>query len=163
MGDEAGMRTARSNGPAASARPVAKGDSPVAQGDSQRRGREPVEGRAEPTPPAHSFGSAQDMPSRASGRAGREVGAAPEGGIEPVRVRIGLHTGEAIKEGTYFFGKHVNLAARVAGQTAGGQILVSSLLKELTESGGDVEFGERREVKLKGLTGTHHLYQIRWE
>ncbi|MDO8611419.1 MAG: hypothetical protein Q7R32_01185, partial [Dehalococcoidia bacterium] len=33
------------------AHPVAKGDSPVAQGDSQRRGREPVEG-PEPAPPA---------------------------------------------------------------------------------------------------------------
>jgi len=32
------------------AHPVAKGDSPVAQGDSQRRGREPVEGPAHPEP-----------------------------------------------------------------------------------------------------------------
>ena len=32
---------------------------------------------------------------------------------EPVAVRIGLHTGEAIREADDFFGSHVNLAARV--------------------------------------------------
>src|SRR3989337_1646141 len=72
---------------------------------------EPVEGRAEPTPPAHG--------SRGSPRAGGDVGAAPKGGIEPIRVRIGLHTGEVIREGEDFFGKHVNLAARIAGPASG--------------------------------------------
>jgi class 3 adenylate cyclase len=54
---------------------------------------------------------------------------------------MGLHTGEMIKEGDDFFGKHVNLAARIAAQADGGEILVSSLLHELTSSGGDIEFG----------------------
>ncbi|MDO8615442.1 MAG: protein kinase [Dehalococcoidia bacterium] len=135
-----------------SAHPVAKGDSP---------GREPVEGspersegRAEGDTPAH--------PSRASGRAGGDVGAAPKGGIEPIRVRIGLHTGEVIREGEDFFGKHVNLAARIAAQAEGGQILISSLLKELTESAGDIPFGEEREVALKGLSGTHRVFPVAW-
>jgi len=34
---------------------------------------------------------------------------------EAIRVRIGLHTGELIKEADHFFGKHINLAARIAG------------------------------------------------
>ncbi len=38
---------------------------------------------------------------------------------EPIRVRIGLHTGEAIKEGEDFFGKSVILAARIASQAMG--------------------------------------------
>ena len=54
---------------------------------------------------------------------------------------MGLHTGEMIKEGDDFFGKHVNLAARIAAQADGGEILVSSRLHELTSSGGDIEFG----------------------
>jgi class 3 adenylate cyclase len=87
---------------------------------------------------------------------------------EPIRVRIGLHTGEAIKEAdpdgqADFYGKNVILAARIAGQAQGGEILVSSLLKELTESAGDVEFGKGREVELKGLLGTHQVHQIQWE
>ncbi len=55
------------------------------------------------------------------------------------------------------------LAARIAGQAQGGEILVSSLLKELTESGGDISFGEGREVELKGLAGSHQVHQIQWE
>jgi class 3 adenylate cyclase len=86
-----------------------------------------------------------------------------ESADEPIRVRIGLHTGEAIKEADDFFGKNVILAARIAGQAQGGEILVSSLLKELTESGGDIAFGEGREVELKGLAGPHRVFEVGWE
>ncbi len=81
---------------------------------------------------------------------------------EPIRVRIGLHTGEAIKEANDFFGKNVILAARIAGQAQGGEILVSSLLKELTESVGDITFGDGREVELKGLSGLHQVFEVGW-
>jgi len=81
---------------------------------------------------------------------------------EPIRVRMGLHTGEAIKDGDDFFGKHVNLAARIAGQAEGGEILASSLLKELTASAGDIAFSEGREVELKGLTGSHCVFPVAW-
>ena len=86
-----------------------------------------------------------------------------ESADEPIRVRIGLHTGEAIKEADDFYGKNVILAARIASQAHGGEILVSSLLKELTESAGDIAFGEGREVELKGLSGPHQVHQIQWE
>ena len=82
---------------------------------------------------------------------------------EPVRVRIGLHTGEAIKEAEDFFGRHVILASRIAGEARGGQVLVSSLLKELTESSGDIRFGEGQQVSLKGLEGVHRVYPVLWE
>jgi len=81
----------------------------------------------------------------------------------PISVRIGLHTGEVIKEGDDFFGKHVNLAARIAGQANGGEVLVSSLLKELTSSGGDITFSDGREVELKGLSGTQQVYAVSWQ
>ena len=65
-------------------------------------------------------------------------------------------------EGDDDFGKHVNLAARIAGQASGGEILVSSLLRELTASGGDIEFGDARQVELKGLTGVQEMFPIPW-
>jgi class 3 adenylate cyclase len=81
---------------------------------------------------------------------------------EPIRVRIGLHTGEALKEADDFYGKNVILAARIAGQAQGGEVLVSSLLKELTESAVGVTFGEGREVELKGLAGQHRVFEVVW-
>ena len=81
---------------------------------------------------------------------------------EPIRVRIGLHTGEVIKEANDFFGKNVILAARVASHAQGGRILVSSLLKELTESSGEFSFDVGSEVELKGLSGLYRVFEVRW-
>lgn len=82
---------------------------------------------------------------------------------QPISVRIGLHTGEAITEGGDFFGKNVILASRIAAQAQGGQILVSSLLKELTESAGDIRFGEGQDTALKGLAGLTRVYPVAWD
>jgi class 3 adenylate cyclase len=80
-----------------------------------------------------------------------------------VRVRIGLHNGEAIREADDFYGRHVVLASRIADEARGGEILVSSLLKELTETAGDIDFGAGREVELKGLSGRQRMYAVAWE
>jgi class 3 adenylate cyclase len=82
---------------------------------------------------------------------------------QPLRLRIGLHTGEAIREGDDFFGRHVALAARIAAQAQGGEVLVSSLLRELTEGAPDLRFGTEREAELKGLGGTHRVFSLEWE
>ena len=82
---------------------------------------------------------------------------------ERIRVRIGLHAGEAIKDGGDFYGRNVILASRVASQARGGEILVSSLLRQLVESSIDASvFSAPREAELKGLAGTHVMYAVRW-
>ena len=81
---------------------------------------------------------------------------------EPIHVRIGLHTGEVLKDADKFFGKTVILAARIAAQARGGEILVSSPLKELTQSARDLRFGKPREVKLKGISETQQLHAVEW-
>jgi class 3 adenylate cyclase len=82
---------------------------------------------------------------------------------EPLRVRIGLHTGEAIREDDDFFGRTVIQAARIAGAARGGEILVSSLFRELTASTGEVTFDGGREVELKGLSTPHRVFSVNWE
>jgi class 3 adenylate cyclase len=82
---------------------------------------------------------------------------------EAVRVRIGLHTGEVVKDGQDFFGTNVALAARVASTARGGEVLVSGLVKDLLESSGDVEFGPSREVELKGISGPRRVHEIIWQ
>ena len=73
------------------------------------------------------------------------------GRASSVKVRIGLHAGEAIKDGDDFYGKNVILASRVAGKAMGGEILVSSLLRQLVESSvGAGMFGERARVGVEG-------------
>jgi class 3 adenylate cyclase len=78
----------------------------------------------------------------------------------PIRVRIGLHTGEAIREESDFYGRNVVVAARIADKARGGEILVSSVVKQLADSSGDVSFQEEREVELAGLTGRHAVYKV---
>jgi class 3 adenylate cyclase len=80
----------------------------------------------------------------------------------PLHVRIGLHTGEAIKEDGDFFGKNVILASRIANAAQGAEILVSALFKELTESAGEFTFGPAREVELKGLSGRRQVFPVEW-
>ena len=81
---------------------------------------------------------------------------------ETVRVRMGLHAGAAIREEGDFFGRSVILAARIAAHAQGGEILISSALKELADEC-DVSFGGRRELELKGLSGTHEVFRASWE
>jgi class 3 adenylate cyclase len=88
---------------------------------------------------------------------GRDLGDHPDG---PIRVRIGLHTGEAIREESDFYGKNVVVAARIADEARGGEILASSVVKQLTESAGDIGFNEGREVELAGLSGVHAVYKV---
>jgi class 3 adenylate cyclase len=80
----------------------------------------------------------------------------------PLKVRMGLHTGETIREADDLFGRTVILASRIAAEAGGGQILVSSLLKELTESSGEFCFSPGREVTLKGLSRTQVVHEVDW-
>jgi class 3 adenylate cyclase len=81
---------------------------------------------------------------------------------DALRIRVGMHAGEAIVEDGDLFGKPVVLAARIASQARGGEILVSSLVREIVESRGDLVFGDSREVQLKGLAGAYTLHAVDW-
>ena len=64
---------------------------------------------------------------------------------ETVRVRLGIHTGEAISASDGdLFGRHVVVAARIADAAVGGEILVSSLVREIALGRGDLVFGDAR-------------------
>ena len=60
---------------------------------------------------------------------------------ERVRVRMGMHAGEAIREDGDFFGRSVILAARIAAQARGGEILVSEALKQRAGDGDGATVG----------------------
>jgi class 3 adenylate cyclase len=79
-----------------------------------------------------------------------------------VRIRVGVHTGEVIAAGDDIFGRHVMMAARVAGQAVGREILVSALVYEIASARGDLKFGSPRVVGLKGIEGEHVVYPLDW-
>jgi class 3 adenylate cyclase len=91
------------------------------------------------------------------------------GAEDAMRIRMGLHSGEVIAEEGDFFGKNVILAARIAAKATGGEILVSSSLKEKASKEAsaradlEMSFCEARELELKGLGGKHLVYRAEWE
>ncbi len=94
----------------------------------------------------------------------RDLEAAQVEDDERVRVRMGLHTGQAIREEGDIFGRSVILAARIAAQARGGEILVSAPLREAADgSGNGFAFDDGRELELKGLAGRHRVFRTEWE
>jgi class 3 adenylate cyclase/tetratricopeptide (TPR) repeat protein len=95
----------------------------------------------------------------------RDLDAAGVSDEERVRVRMGLHTGQAIREEGDIFGRSVILAARIAAQARGGEILVSEPLREAARESNGAAFGfdEGRELELKGLAGRHRVYRAEWK
>lgn len=79
---------------------------------------------------------------------------------ESVRVRIGVHMGTSVRRGDDLFGLDVAMAARVASQAGGGEILVSEPVGNAVGRLDDLVLGEPRELELKGLPGTHRLYPV---
>jgi len=86
----------------------------------------------------------------------REIRLAFDGRSPAIRVRIGIHTGDALQQADHFYGTTVHYAARVAAQARGGEVLVSGAVRELL-SGSGIALRENREVELKGLDGLHRL------
>lgn len=81
---------------------------------------------------------------------------------EAVRVRMGLNTGEALREGNDFLGRTVIVAARLADEAKGGEIVVSSVLRELCSATGEFTFGPPREVMLKGFADGQTIYTVEY-
>jgi len=78
-----------------------------------------------------------------------------------VRVRMGLHTGEAlVRDGTYV-GLDVHRAARIASAGHGGQVLVSESARTLVEHNlpDGVELRDLGRHRLKDLTQPERIYE----
>jgi class 3 adenylate cyclase len=78
----------------------------------------------------------------------------------PIRVRVGLHVGEAIRHSDDFYGRTVVIAARIGALALGGEILASDLVYGLARGLGTFSFGDPRSTQLKGLDGNFDLYPV---
>ena len=82
---------------------------------------------------------------------------------EEIRVRIGIHMGRSVRRGDDLFGRNVAMAARVAAQAVGGQILVSEPVRDALRHSDDIAFDEGHEVELKGFSGSYRLFAVQTE
>jgi class 3 adenylate cyclase len=80
----------------------------------------------------------------------------------PLRIRIGLHTGNIFQSGDDVLGRAVILAARITGRARGGEILVSDACREYTERLGRWTYGRPIELALKGLTSLERVHSLDW-
>jgi len=78
----------------------------------------------------------------------------------PIRVRMGVHTGEAAERDGDYFGPAVNRAARVMGAAPGGQIVVSSVTAELTGGRADITMVDLGSLRLRGVTEPVRLFGV---
>jgi adenylate cyclase len=79
-------------------------------------------------------------------------------GLPPAHV--GIHAGPMVFQGRDYFGRTVNVAARIAEFARPGELLVSRDVAEATELGG-VTFTQIGPIDLKRVSEPMTLYSVR--
>ncbi len=76
-----------------------------------------------------------------------------------IEIRAGIHTGECELLGDDIGGLAVHIAARILGEAAPGEILVSRTIRDLIVGSG-TGFEDRGSVELRGVPGTWQLLAV---
>jgi predicted ATPase/class 3 adenylate cyclase len=80
----------------------------------------------------------------------------------PLRVRMAVHTGEAVELGGHFYGSAVNRCARLRGLAHGGQVLLSETTAGLVRSAmpNEAALRDLAEHRLRGFERPERVYQL---
>ena len=107
------------------------------------------------------FGSAREAVAAAVD-AQRAIAAEPWPDDGAIRVRMGLHSGEAGLAGGSLVGLDINRAARISAVAHGGQILVSDATRALVTASlpADVTLRDLGEYRLRDLLAPERLVQV---
>jgi class 3 adenylate cyclase len=98
-----------------------------------------------------------DGPARAIRCAASITDAVEDLGLE---LRAGLHTGELeVRRDDDLGGLAVHIAARVMSMADGGEVLVSSTVKDLV-AGSGIDFEDRGTHELRGVPGDWRLFRV---
>jgi len=91
-----------------------------------------------------------------------ELSAETWGGMDPIRVRMAIHTGEAEVRDDDYFGPPLNRVSRMLTLGQGGQTLLSLTTYNLIQGTTDesVEFRDLGEHRLKDLQRPEHVFQL---
>ena len=75
-------------------------------------------------------------------------------------LHVGIHAGDVIEEDGNVFGGAVNIAARVAAESAPGEVLVSQTVRELARTSAGVAFEDAGERTLKGVGEPVRVWRV---
>jgi class 3 adenylate cyclase len=95
---------------------------------------------------------------RAAADAQRRLASQSWPGDDPVRVRMGVHTGEPEQRGAGYVGLDVHHGFRIAGAAHGGQIVVSRSTRDLL--GPEAPLLDLGDHRLKDIDGPIRLFQL---
>jgi class 3 adenylate cyclase len=83
-----------------------------------------------------------------------------EGDAQALPLHLGLHAGDVIREQNNVFGGAVNIAARISGLSAPGEVLVSDIVRGLARTSAGVTFDDRGEHVLKGVSDPQRVFAV---
>ncbi len=84
-----------------------------------------------------------------------------EGSHGGLPLHLGIHAGDVIREEGNVYGGAVNIAARISGLSAAGEVLVSDTVRSLARTSAGVRFEDRGEQTLKGVSEPVRLWAVR--
>jgi class 3 adenylate cyclase len=76
-------------------------------------------------------------------------------------LHLGLHAGDVIREDNNVYGGAVNIASRISGLSAPGEVLVSDTVRSLARTSAGVRFEDRGEQLLKGVDDPLRVFVVR--
>ncbi len=77
-----------------------------------------------------------------------------------LKLHLGIHAGDVIRDGANVYGGAVNIAARVAAASEPGEILVTDVVRALARTSASAGFEDRGERELKGIAEPQRLYAV---
>jgi class 3 adenylate cyclase len=83
-------------------------------------------------------------------------------GVESeLRLHLGIHAGDVIREEHNVYGGAVNIASRICALSAPGEVLVSATVRDLARTSAGVTFADRGEQEMKGVGEPVRVYAVR--
>jgi class 3 adenylate cyclase len=76
-------------------------------------------------------------------------------------LHLGLHAGDVIREDNNVYGGAVNIASRISGLSAPGEVLVSDTVRSLARTSAGVRFEDRGEREMKGVSEPVRVFVVR--
>ena len=77
-----------------------------------------------------------------------------------LKLHVGIHAGDVIREEGNVFGGAVNVAARISDASEAGETLVSGTVRELARTSAGVSFEDRGERDLKGVSDAVRVWAV---